>query len=377
MPLCDGRVIVGIATDEHTDEADDVIERLGNRPEYILSQNIPTGDLAERGKPFGELLTTIPAWEQLRDTGDSITIYAHGKGMRPHTRSNPAVRLWTEMMYETVSFNVQQTVDLMAAGYDCVGSFRTFGFRPLNPKFSWHYSGTFYNARTQAMFTDDGRAKPWQLKYGGTEAWPGDHIPAGSAANVFADNAPWLRQYEMRHMADVIPQHLLWQSAQWQGVQMEQHTREFDWLVNRLSGVRSLLVIGSRHGGIEHHLRLRYPGLQIVSVDLDPLPTNTQDCLIRGDSHSVEIQNEIRRRGPYDAVFIDGDHTYAGVKLDWEFARSLNPKIICFHDHTTTDYHTRCGCAVDRLWSEIRAAGYHTTEKVVGCGWGGIGLVTL
>ena len=194
---------------------------------------------------------------------------------------------------------------------------------------------------------------------------------------MFEDNAPLLRQYDDKMMLNLIPKHLLWQSAKWPEVQMEQHYREFAWLVQRLNGVKSLLVIGSRHGGLEYHLQRAYPGLRITSVDIDPLPTNSQQCLIRGSSHDVAVQDQITKRGRFDAVFIDGDHTYDGVKEDWQFALSLNPQQILFHDFTNAPYHRLCGCEVDQLWREIVSHGYNTSSIAVGCGWGGISQVIL
>jgi hypothetical protein len=224
---------------------------------------------------------------------------------------------------------------------------------------------------------DRGKLKPFQQRYGGTEAWPGDHIPSWKAHCVFEDNAPWLRQYDDKMTLNLIPKYLLWQSAQWPEVQMEQHHREFSWFVERIRNVSSMLVIGSRHGGLEHHVRSRYPDMRIVSVDIDPLPTNTQSCLIRGSSHDVAVREEVLRRGPFDAVFIDGDHTYDGVRKDWQFALSLNPQMVFFHDFTDAPYHKLCHCEVDRLWKEIIASGYKTCSISVGCGWGGISQVIL
>jgi len=387
IPLCTGKVIIGVATDDSTATLDEVKDRIGSCSgrvdHWIISENIAgTGNITDRGKPFGELLTTIPAFDMLADTGDSITIYGHGKGARTHTRTSPAVRLWTEMMYETVSFNLFDTFRLMEEGYSVVGSFRTFGFKPLHPKHSWHYSGTFYNFRTQDLLCD-GKGKPQQLRYGGTEAWPGDHVKATHAACIFEDNSPWLRQYDLGLMQNVIPKHLLWQSAWYEGVEMEQHHREYQWLVQKLKAhkVERLLVIGSRHGGLEYHLRRDVAKIHILSVDIDPLKDNREQNLIIGNSHDVDTQEVIRAGGPFDAVFIDGDHSELGARLDWEFAQTLNPRVVFFHDHTDAVYHARCGCFVDRVWAEILAAasrkGWRTDEKVVGCGWGGIGAVAL
>lgn len=48
----------------------------------------------------------------------------------------------------------------------------------------------------------------------------------------------------------------------------------------------------------------------------------------------------------YDLVFVDGNHSYEWAKYDTEFAKSLNPKIIVWHDYGTEAGVTK---AVDEL----------------------------
>jgi hypothetical protein len=133
-------------------------------------------------------------------------------------------------------------------------------------------------------------------------------------------------------------------------------------------------VIGSRNGGLEYQLQQR--GHTTISIDIAPQPDNTQDIIV-GSSADPEVQRRAREAGPFDVVFIDGDHSYSGAKSDWGFAQSLSPRLIAFHDIAPAIKHREEGCEVDRLWNEIKAAGHDTTEKVVGCGWGGIGIVRL
>jgi hypothetical protein len=111
-------------------------------------------------------------------------------------------------------------------------------------------------------------------------------------------------------------------------------------------------------------------------VDISPQKDNVVRHMLVGSSRDREIQRAVLEHGPYDVVFIDGDHTYEGAKEDWKFAQTLNPSLIAFHDIADTVKHRREGCEVDKLWTQIKRT-HKTSEKIVGCGWGGIGVVTL
>jgi len=79
---------------------------------------------------------------------------------------------------------------------------------------------------------------------------------------------------------------------------------------------------------------------------------------------------------PVDFLFIDGDHTYAGVKSDFEFYSQLvrGGGIIALHD--IVEHSKDKSVEVQRFWHQIRAK-YHYQEIVKDSnqGWGGIGLI--
>lgn len=374
-----GKAIIGIVTDDTTATLDEVKTLIpDSRVIWIQNENIPeTGDLALRGKPFGEVATFEQALPMLADTGDSITIYAHAKGVRSHTKHCEAVRLWTEMMYE-VLFAQAETIAAMEQGFDFFGAFRTFGFRPFRPKYGWHFSGTCFSFRTRVAF-DGNTPVPVQQVYGGVEAWPGDVSPAHKAFCSFEDNSPWLRQYSLDLMyPKVVDRQMQWEVNRINCglVRCEQHKRELDWFIEHLRPFDRVLVIGSKHGGLEVAMKAAIPTLRTLSIDVNPQRDNTQPMIV-GSSADPEIKNKVIQSGPFDVVFIDGDHSYTGVRSDWEFARALCPRLVAFHDIAEAVKHRREGCDVDRLWGEIKARGYRTSEKCVGCGWGGIGIVEL
>ena len=101
--------------------------------------------------------------------------------------------------------------------------------------------------------------------------------------------------------------------------------------------------------------------------------------LLRRDSHDPSTLEELKgvlggRR--VDFLLIDGDHTYEGVKRDFEMYRSLvRPGgMIGFHD--IVPHSAESGCEVDRFWNEIRGT-FDSVEFVENwrSQFGGVGLI--
>lgn len=80
-----------------------------------------------------------------------------------------------------------------------------------------------------------------------------------------------------------------------------------------------------------------------------------------------------------DFLFIDGDHTFEGVKSDFEaYSPLVKPGgIIAFHDIVISDNHHNRDVYVGEFWNTLKASGqYQLKELVYGDGtWGGIGIV--
>ena len=130
-----------------------------------------------------------------------------------------------------------------------------------------------------------------------------------------------------------------------------QNEFEIAGFLRLIKGAGSFLEIGSRYGEtLMRVAEVLKPGATIISIELpdagwgrsdsQPVLEKNIDILReRGfnahvffvDSHeqiSVEIAKE---NGPYDAMFIDGDHSYGGALQDWQKYGSL-AKIVGFHD---------------------------------------------
>ncbi|MEM4436803.1 MAG: class I SAM-dependent methyltransferase [Thermosphaera sp.] len=101
--------------------------------------------------------------------------------------------------------------------------------------------------------------------------------------------------------------------------------------------------------------------------------------LIRADSHdpkTLEIVREILDDRELDFLFIDGDHTYEGVKRDFEMYSPLVRKggIIAFHD--IVEHPPETGCEVSRFWNEIKYSySYLEIVKSWDQKWAGIGVI--
>ena len=140
---------------------------------------------------------------------------------------------------------------------------------------------------------------------------------------------------------------------------------------------KSVVEIGTAQGGtLILWCRQADPTATIVSLDLpggihgggypywkswiyQRFPFGTQKLhLLRGDSHKPEMLARLKSvlpgDGKVDFLFIDGDHTYDGVKADFEMYSGLvRPGgLIAFHD--ICKHPEALNCHVDRFWQEVK-----------------------
>jgi predicted O-methyltransferase YrrM len=149
---------------------------------------------------------------------------------------------------------------------------------------------------------------------------------------------------------------------------------------------RRVCEIGSSAGGTLYLLtRVSAPDALVVSIDLAiPPPTaelrerfarsGQRLVSIAGDSHSEETARELERTlggELLDALFIDGDHTYEGVRADFGRYAPLvrSGGIVALHD-VNEDFRTRSGVEspsisgdVPRFWRELKE--HYRTEELI------------
>ena len=179
-----------------------------------------------------------------------------------------------------------------------------------------------------------------------------------------------------------------------------QNEHELEWFVAllRREGVRSYLEIGSKFGGSLRAIgmALESPS-RIVAVDLPmagkpklwpaskkSLEDTIADIrkrgcaadIIWGDSTDPAIVASVRALGPYDAVFIDANHTLPYVTKDWENYGPM-ARLVAFHDIGWKNRPEPTGkMAIEApiLWNSIKG-GYRHEEKCLDARDNGIGVL--
>lgn len=162
---------------------------------------------------------------------------------------------------------------------------------------------------------------------------------------------------------------------------------------------KTILEIGTERGGtLFLFTSIADPEATILSVDLlggpfgggypewkiplyQSFARNEQKIkLLRGDSHNAKTFELVKTTldGKVDFLFVDGDHTYEGIKKDFEMYSPLVREggLIAFHD--IIEHPPETGCNVNKFWNEIKYD-YKYIEIIedIKQDWAGIGVIYL
>jgi len=146
------------------------------------------------------------------------------------------------------------------------------------------------------------------------------------------------------------------------------------FLFSRVRDASTIISIGQHHAQFGGDYSLWKKGLY------ESFASNNQRVVaLRMDSHdpaTVQLVKTLLGDIMVDFLFIDGDHTYDGVKADFELYSPLVRKggIVAFHDIMIHPPETNC--EVHKLWKELRE-NYRYVEIVnhPDQDWAGIGIL--
>lgn len=166
--------------------------------------------------------------------------------------------------------------------------------------------------------------------------------------------------------------------------EIEQLAREIEKL-----SPSTILEIGTSNGGTLYIWARYIKSCQrIISIDLPEgypyakikffklFDKAKEFYFLRGNSHSkktVDMFTQVLRQEKIDFLYIDGDHSYEGVKQDFKTYGQFVARggIVAFHDIM---YHPNYG--VDRFWNEIKCQ-YASKEIVASQDHLGFGVGVL
>ena len=148
------------------------------------------------------------------------------------------------------------------------------------------------------------------------------------------------------------------------------------WLMCRLAARSATLI------SLDLPPSERHSGGEKFAIDLQSMKNSGQTIhSVHGDSHALGTLEQVKKLlgdRMIDLLFIDGDHTYEGVRQDYlMYSQMVRPGgLVAFHDIVKTPWP---GCQVDRFWGELVQDRSLDSRAIIGrvpSHFGGIGTIT-
>jgi hypothetical protein len=213
--LFTGRKVIACMTGDGLDPPEEVAKALAplGTFELLTLPNDPE---------LREVASLVPLLSQLEshDRG-RVLFYAHSKGVTRPIDPGSAIGPWVEVLYEAL-LDYWPAVEELLSRFPIVGSMKKLGHGFGGNLSSWHYSGTFWAARSADLFARPWReADLWHLEGGkrtqifGGEIFPSRVFDASEAGCVFWEApTPLMNLYHNAYVRGVvIPAFNWWKTA--------------------------------------------------------------------------------------------------------------------------------------------------------------------
>lgn len=143
------------------------------------------------------------------------------------------------------------------------------------------------------------------------------------------------------------------------GIKFWQYPNQFSKYLKQLNkyDINSYLEIGCRWGGTfiitNEILKKKKPTVNSYACDLIDMSNILTEYKTYNDFTYIKgsslLLNKEMAQDQIDLILIDGDHSYEGVKKDFEICKQFNPKYVVFHDVVN-----KACLGTIQFWGEIK-----------------------